>query len=194
MKPLQLSFLFAISLFLNGCITAPKTSHPDMVQYPTLETIEVEGYVIYYRDLSDPCDPSSTAWNNLRQRKHKGRLPENCSTPITFIPDTTPDVVIPDKEFVLLFAMRGKNLDSAENDEIVAELATMGAWPVRYQVFGAAGGEGATLENLGMKRAAVVKQGLVTAGVPETKIEIMPYDSSIPGLRAVVRLAAGEGV
>lgn len=193
MKQLRLIAILLGCLGLHGCITAPKeNAHPEMIQYPTLETIDLEGYVIYYRDLSDPCDPGSTAWNNLRAKKRKGQIPLDCSEPVALIVPPAPVVSVPETDFVLLFAMRGKTLANDQNNAVVNELASMSDWPIRYHVYGAAGGVGPTLEKLGMKRANVVKEGLVAAGVAASKIEIMPYDPSIPGLRAVVRLI-GEG-
>jgi len=186
--------VLASSLGVGGCVSAPRVAnHSDMPRYPTLDIIEVEGQVIYYRDLSDPCDPDSTAWDNLRKTKATNRKPIDCSNPVVQLPESMQWLEMPKREYVLHFAMRNKVLSGADNARLVGELADMQGLPVRYQVYGAAGGAGPLLERLGMRRATAVRNVLVDAGVPATKIEIMPYDPTIPGLRAVVHVA-GEGV
>jgi len=190
----QMIWVLCSALLLQGCVMMPKhNALSKLPPYPTLETIDVEGYTIYYRDLSDPCDPGSTAWNYLRTKKRTEQVDGQCSEPVVTEPTFVPAVNIPETDFVLLFTMRSKTLRTDENDETLAELATMRDWPIRYHVYGAAGGVGPALEKLGMKRANVVKQGLVDAGIAESKIDVMPYDPTIPGLRAVVKLT-GEGV
>jgi len=187
------SLIVIACLGISGCITTQTpTGDTDLPSVPNLETINVEGYLVYYRDLSDPCDAGSTAWQRLQEQPSGAREPIQCSETAA---DAAPaaEFVIPETEYVLMFAMRGKTLRSPANDVIVEELASMRDWPVQYHVLGAAGGVGQTLEALGMSRANVVKQGLVDAGIPASKIVINPYDPTLPGLRAVVRLTE-EGV
>ena len=64
------SLLLVISFMsLSGCVflnalNQDRSSDRGSV-YPTLQTFQFEGALIYYKDLSDPCDVTTVAWNDL---------------------------------------------------------------------------------------------------------------------------------
>jgi len=179
-----------LTMLVSGCITGPsKGPTEEMLDYPTVEIIEVEGHPVYYRDLSDPCDQSTVQWKNLNQSKaakNKTTKAFDCLNAVLEQPKPAIALSFPSEPYVLVFALRNNTVTGEENAKHLSELASMSTWPIQYQVFGAAGAAGPALEQLGRKRANAVRVELLALGVPDHKIVIMPYDPSIPGLRAVV--------
>jgi hypothetical protein len=70
MKLLAKVVLILCLTFLSGCVffknltQGSATSHTG---YQNLQTFELEGALIYYKDLSNPCDDATVAWNDLKE-------------------------------------------------------------------------------------------------------------------------------
>ena len=78
--------------------------------------------------------------------------------------------------------------------DILLALSSQANTTAIYEVRGTAGYKGDKAERIGRERADFIKQTLMNAGVSRTKIRIMAYDPSFPGLRGVVTLRDGEAI
>ena len=156
------------------------------------ETFDYAGTSVYYRDLSSPCDMTSVAWADQESRTTKSKNDEqsiDCSVANIEKPKQVENQQwLVEKELSISFAMREKALVAESDQARLSELQSYRVGTTKFQIYGAAGFEGSRAEQLGLARAEYVKGQLLAMGVEDERIAIMPYDASIPGLQAVVKV------
>ena len=194
MRRISSLVILLLSSLLNGCAMFEpikgKPGNRAMKSYPGLNTFEYEGAVIYYRDLSDPCDERTVAWHGLSDvdrvmpvtfdaqetdcDRRKGAINAVASTPV--------------EQISIPFASRKTDLENSASGKALKQIESLVGKNNEYQIYGAAGTAGARSEALGLARASAVRDHLVSLGISLDRISIMPYDPDIPGLQAVVKV------
>ena len=156
------------------------------------EIFDYVGTSVYYRDLSSPCDMTSVAWADQESRtttSKNDRQSIDCSVANNEKPKQVENQQwLVEKELSISFAMREKALVAESDQARLSELQSYRVGTTKFQIYGAAGFEGPRAEQLGLARAEYVKGQLLAMGVEDERIAIMPYDASIPGLQAVVKV------
>lgn len=156
------------------------------------EIFDYVGTSVYYRDLSSPCDRTSVAWAEQESRtttSKNDRQIIDCSVANIEKPKQVENEQwLVEKELSISFAIREKALAAETTEANLSELQSYRTGTTKFQIYGAAGFEGPRAEQLGLARAKYVKGQLLAMGVEDERIAIMPYDASIPGLQAVVKV------
>jgi len=161
--------------------------------YPSLQTFEFEGTFIHYRDLSDPCDNTTVAWNDLRQSllihqvMHEIESP-NCEETANALHRVAANQFEVEHEVSIPFESRKTELLESGNAKSFASINDFVTANTQFQIYGAAGTVGRRSEALGMERASVVRDHLINMGIQHERITIMRYDPQIPGLQALVKV------
>jgi len=197
MKLLTNSVLIVIVLNLSGCafLNTFKQSGKKEVRspYPSLQSFKFEGALIYYKDLSTPCDKSTVAWNDLNNTLPIQPVSLNSEsidceeTPKSALRVTAAQYEI---EHQVSIPFESRKTELQENGKIkhfagIKEFVTKNT---QFQIYGAAGTIGKRSEELGLERASTVRDYLLAMGIQNESITIMPYDPQIPGLQAVVKV------
>jgi len=192
------SLLLVISFMsLSGCVflnalNQDRSSDRGSV-YPTLQTFQFEGALIYYKDLSDPCDVTTVAWNDLgetlpiQQVSLKAPLVdcESSSKAIQAVAVTQFDI---EDQISIAFESRKAELPDHGNAKSLASINEFASTNTQFHIYGAAGTIGKRSEALGLERATTVRDQLISMGIQHERITIMPYDPLIPGLQALVKV------
>ena len=197
MKLLINALLIFVLFNVSGCafLKAFKQSRYDDAnsEHPWLQTFKFEGTLIHYRDLSDPCDDTTVAWNDSSQTlpiqkvSHKvGSL--NCEEKPNDTRRVTATQFEVEHELSISFESSKTELLESNNAKSIAGINDLVAANSQFHIYGAAGTVGKRSEALGLERASVVRDYLVDMGIRHERITIMPYDPQIPGLQAVVRV------
>ena len=196
------SLLLAISLIsLSGCaflnaLNQDRSSNPGSV-YPTLQTFQFEGALIHYKDLSDPCDDTTVAWNDLseiqpiQQVSLKAPLVD-CEKNLKVIQSVAVTQFDVEDQISIVFESRKTELPDRGNVKSLASISEFATTNTRFHIYGAAGTVGKRSEALGLERAATVRGQLISMGIQHERITIMPYDPLIPGLQALVKVVKPE--
>lgn len=195
MNRLIKKFMISSLLLLSGCVSTfpwfnggatPKLELP-------YRTFDYGGTSVYYRDLSSPCDTSSVTWSegvqepSLQAGAVDGGI--DCSIARNESPRFSQyQQWSVETELSISFAMREKVLNSDSNKSDFLKLQDYQTGSAKFQIYGAAGFEGERAERLGLARAKYVRGRLMEMGVGDERISIMPYDPTIPGLQAVVKI------
>lgn len=198
MKLLANVILILCLTSLSGCVffknltQGSSTSHTG---YQSLQTFELEGALIYYKDLSDPCDDATVAWNDLKE------VTPIKKASLTAVQIDCDDFVKDDQhvavkqfeiqqQFSIPFEIRKTELLENGNAKLLNSMNGLATENTLFQIHGAAGTIGKRSEALGLERASAVRDHLMKLGVRAERITIMPYDPKIPGLQALVKVLA----
>lgn len=182
---------------LSGCAflnvlkqNSPNNEHST---YPSLKTFEFEGAVIHYKDLSDPCDQNTVAWNDLNevalvQSVSLEVTQVDCNESASIIQSVTATQFEVQHKIKISFASKQTQRSDADDNESFADINNLVLSTTQFQIYGAAGTVGKRSEALGLARAIYVRDQLISMGIQHERISIMPYDSTLPGLQAVVEI------
>ncbi len=195
---LLISTLLVLSLSsLSGCafLNALKQGGSINSQsvYPTLQTFEFEGALIHYKDLSDPCDDSTVAWNDLGETLPIQQVSLNvplvdCEKSLKAIQSVAATQFDVEDQISIVFESRKTELPERGNAKSFASISEFAITNTQFHIYGAAGTVGKRSEALGLERASVVRDQLISMGIQYERITIMPYDPLIPGLQALVKV------
>lgn len=183
-------------LNLTGCafsnIFKYDASNDQFAHQSNLQTFRIEGTLIHYRDLSDPCDNTSVAWDkstDVDPIKNVSLESNNieCSNANAVQQVATNEFEV-QKQFNIPFASRQAKFSGNASDNKFEAITEFVSANTRFHVYGAAGTVGPKSEKLGLARASTVRDHLVSMGVQQERITIMPYDPQIPGLQAVIKV------
>ena len=197
MNSLARFFLLLVLVNLSGCaFLVPFLQHPSSNErsiYPSLKTFEIEDAVIYYRDLSDPCDDRTVAWNDLNEVKQIRKASLNLSqiacdkaAKTTQVVTTTQFEV--QQQISIPFESRQAELSDSTKTKSFEPVNGLVSQNTQFHIYGAAGRVGVRSEKLGLARASYVRDRLISMGVQHERIRVMPYDPKIPGLQALVEV------
>lgn len=198
MKLLANLILILPLMSLSGCAVLKNLTQKtasNHVSYPSLQTFELEGAVIYYKDLSSPCDESTVAWNDLNKASpiHQASLKVvqiDCDEIAEVQQRYAVERFEVQKQLSVPFETSKSELIENGNAKQLDNITELATTNTKFQIHGAAGTVGTRSEALGLDRALAVKDHLMKLGVKSERIEIMPYDPSIPGLQALVKVLA----
>lgn len=193
---IKLLLLFAL-VSLSGCafLNALKhdSSNDNYSNYPSLQTFNFEGAVIYYRDLSDPCDDTTVAWNDLNevsqiQQASIDMAELDCSEVNNAFQSVAEIRFEVRRQISIEFESKKSEISNSHNAESISALNEFVSANSQFHIYGAAGSTGKRSEALGLARATIVKDHLISLGVHYERIAIMPYDPDIPGLQALIKV------
>lgn len=191
------ALLMIFIMNLSGCafLNALKQSGSNDTHsvYPTLQTFQFEGALIHYKDLSDPCDDTTVAWNDLSETLPIQQVSldvslvdcEKRSKAIHNVAVTQFEV---EEQISIVFESRKADLPERENAKSLVSISEFATTNTQFHIYGAAGTVGKRSEALGLERASVVREQLISMGIQYERITIMPYDPLIPGLQALVKV------
>lgn len=190
------SLLVLISL--SGCTLLENLrqgSPIDRVSYPSLQTFEFEGALIYYKDLSNPCDDATVVWNDLQEvtplkKVLLAAIPIDCDEVAKEKQSLASARFEVQEEISISFETRKTELLDSSNAKRLDSMSDLATANTLFQIYGAAGTVGKRSEALGLERASAVKTRLMSMGVQSERITIMPYDAKIPGLQALIKVLA----
>lgn len=197
MRVLTNSLLLAVLMSLSGCafLNALKQggSNDAYSLNPILQTFEFEGALIYYKDLSNPCDDTTVAWNDLSEASPIQQVSldaslvdcDESSKAIQSVAATQFEV---EDQISIAFESRKAELSDSGNAKSLASIKNFIIANTQFYIYGAAGTVGKRSEALGLERATTVRNQLISMGIEHERITIMPYDPQIPGLQALVKV------
>lgn len=197
MKSLTKLVLFLALINLSGCAFLNSLrqggSNDTGSGYPSLQTFQFEGALIHYKDLSNPCDATTVAWNDLREVVRIQQVPLDVVTVDCFEDSKSIQSVAVTRfevehQFSVPFETRKTELSDDNNAKSLEGLGDFVTSNTQFQIYGAAGTVGKRSEKLGIERASTVRDHLISLGVQHERITIMPYDAQIPGLQALVKV------
>ena len=197
MKLLTSAVLIVVLMNLSGCallnVLKQGASNEARSPYPNLQSFKFEGALIYYKDLSSPCDESTVSWNDLnstfpiQQASHNAAAIdcEEASKPTLRITAAKYEV---EHQVSIPFESRKTELQENGNIKSFSGINEFVTENTQFQIYGAAGTIGKRSEALGLERASIVRDHMLSMGIQHERITIMPYDPQIPGLQAVVKV------
>lgn len=189
--------LLLVLASLSGCafLNALKQDSPTdkFANYPSLQTFNFEGAVIYYKDLSDPCDDTTVAWNDLNEvsliQQASLDVPEGDCSNVNKVSQSVAEIQFEVRRQISIeFESSKSNISDNQNAKSFSALNELASANSQFHIYGAAGATGKRSEALGLARATIVKDHLISLGVHYERIAIMPYDPTIPGLQALIKV------
>lgn len=189
--------ILVLGLFsLSGCAflkDLTRGSSSDRISYASLQTFEFQGTLIYYKDLSNPCDDETVVWNDLKEFAPIKEASLTATKMDCDVNEKANQRVAANRfevqgQFSIPFETRKTELIEIGNAKLLDSVNDLATANTLFQIYGAAGTVGKRSEALGLERASVVKDRLMSMGVQSEQITIMPYDPTIPGLQALVKI------
>lgn len=197
MKLLTKTLLLAALMNLSGCafLNALKQggSNDAYSLNPAILTFEFEGALIYYKDLSNPCDDTTVAWNDLSEAHPIKQVSldaalVDCDESSRAIQSVAAAQFEVEDQISIAFESRKTELSHSDNAKGLASINDFVTANTQFYIYGAAGTVGKRSEALGLERASNVRDQLINMGIQHERITIMPYDPQIPGLQALVKV------
>jgi len=196
MKLFNSAVLIVVLINLSGCalLNAFKQGNNEVRStYPSLQSFKFEGALIYYKDLSSPCDESTVVWNDLnntflmQQASHNAAAIDCEEAPKSALRVTTAQYEV-ERQVSIPFESRKTELQESGNIKRFSGINEFVTENTQFQIYGAAGTSGKRSEALGLERASTVRDHMLSMGIQHERITIMPYDPQIPGLQALVKV------
>lgn len=197
MKVLTNTLLLAALMNSSGCAFLNVLKQGGSIDayslYPTLQTFEFEGALIYYKDLSNPCDDTTVAWNDLNEASPIQQVSldaslVDCDESARAIQSVAATQFEVEDQISIAFESRKAELSDSSNAKSLASINDFVTANTQFHIYGAAGTAGKRSETLGLERASTVRDQLISMGIQHERITIMPYDPQIPGLQALVKV------